>query len=363
LAQRIAQAAGHPEWEGECHRAMGLLARQGEVGLALIGAAMTIAAGFVLWLAVMLQPRLRFEVEPLADGFSETTIDLSVQPRLVVENGFGAPYRLAVPIRVSADQALVIGDTARFTQAGVAQFDRLAFRLPNSLLPERDLRLRASGPWYLRSAVASIRGSRVIPESRYFRVVSAEINGQRLGDSLVARVVGRDSIRVNLTFAYSTTAATANYVVGALPTWGVREREVIRLAGLPSPVFDAWRTVSFVVPPPQTAGSHHLVILFAAEDGVEFLFSLTNWTVGRPRWNDGNDVPDLGFEAFETLRRTGVIQGVTRTAALHGVRLGSPWYNLRSTPPADEVYELDSMLRGAAIRLEVVPNAAGREPP
>jgi len=354
LAKRIAMAAGRPEWEAECHRAMGLLARQDDRGVAAFGAAITLVAGLALWLAVMLQPRLRFEVEPIADGDLLEMIDLSVQPRLVVENGFGTRYGLTVPIRLVAEEARVWGDTLRTAHGGLVQFDRIALQAILSSNRDRDIALRAVGPWYLRSAAVAVRGSRMVPADRHFRVIMAEVNGQRLGDSLVMRVEGEDSLRVNLTFAYSTLSSTANYVVGAIPTWGVREREVIRLAGLPSPVVDAWRTVAFVVPPPPTEGSHHLVILFAAEEGVDFLFSLTNWTYGRPRWNDGHDVPDLGFEVFERLRRTGSVTGVKRLAARHTARLGSPWYNLRSPPPVNEVFEEEHGLTGAAIRLDVV---------
>lgn len=354
LAHQIARWAGRPAWEGPSLRAMGLLARQTDRGLAVLGGVAMFAAGLLIWLAVMLQPRLRFEVEPMADGPGRLDFDLSVQPRLVVENGFGATYRIGVPVRLISDDAEVIGDRTQTLRQGRYQFERIALRLPpGQAHVDGDLRMRAEGPWYVRDATTHVRGSRIVPLGRTFRIVSATVNGQRIGDSLVVRVPATDSLHLTLTFAYSTTVATANYVVGALPSWGQPEREVIRLAGLPSPVIDAWRTVSFDVPPPPGPGTHHLVILFDAEDGVDYLFSLTNWTYGRPRWNDGNDVSDLGVEAFESLRTRGFVADTRYLYAQHGVRLSVPWFADRAPPPYQSVFELSRELVGSAIRVEV----------
>lgn len=353
LAQEIARWAGRPEWARPCLSAMGLLARQTDRGRALLGGVATLAAGAVVWLAAMLQPRLRFEVEPMADHPGRSHVDLSVQPRAVVENGFGTIYQIAMPVRLVSDDAQVIGDATQTVRDGRIQFERIALRLGKGQAhTDRDLQLRVEGPWFVRGASALVRGSRTLPLGRMFRIVSGTINGRPLGDSLVVRVPPGDSLQVTLTFAYSTSISTANYVVGALPTWGRREREVIRLAGLPSPVVDAWRTVRFEVPPPPGPGTHHLVFLFDAEDGVDFLFSLTNWTYGRPRWNDGNDVPDLGVAAFESLRTRGSVPNVRYLHARQGVRLSSPWFVEGAMPVPDES-EITRELIGSAIRVEV----------
>ncbi|MEN9790572.1 MAG: hypothetical protein RLZZ63_230 [Gemmatimonadota bacterium] len=354
LAQRIAQAAGHPEWERDCHRAMGFLARQNDEGLALLGAAAALGAGSLLWFALMLQPRLRFEVEPIAEGPTVGAVDLAVQPRIVLENGFGRPYRWPLLAELSAPDVQVIGDLQRPMIDGRAQFERIAIRLANDSMRAQDVMLRATGPWFVRSTSAPVRGSRLLAADGLFRIIATKVDDVVLGPDLAVVVPPEDSIRFTMTFAYTTAIPTANYVVGALPTWGRREREVIRLAGLPSPVFDAWRTVSFSVPPPPP-GTHHIVLLFAAEDGVDYLFSLTNWTYGRPRWYDGKDVPDLGTEAFETLRRQGYLSDVPYLHARHGVRLGTAWFPLRESPPPEAVYELGVRLTGTAIRVTVDP--------
>lgn len=353
LAQRVARAAGRPEWETPCLRAIGLLARQNDLGLALIGAGTAVVVGLLLWFLVMLQPRLRFEVEPLAEGPTVGAVDLSVQPRVVLVNGFGRRYRSSSQVRLRSRNAQAIGDTVRSLADGRVQFERVAFQGANIDQRDEEISVEVVGPWYVRSATTPVRGSRMLHTEGQFRVISAKVDGTVLGDALAVVVPPRDSVRVTLTFAYTTTLSTANYIVGALPTWGRREDEVVRLAGLPSPVFDAWRTVSFVVPPPPAVGTHHIVLLFAAEDGVDYLFSLTNWTYGRPRWYDGNDVPDLGPEAFETLRQTGHLSGVPYLHARYQVRLGLPWFPLRNPPPADATYQLAADLTGTAIRITV----------
>lgn len=354
LAQRIARAAGRPEWEGECHAAMGVLARQEDWGLALIGALGSALLLGSLWLAVMLQPRLRFEVEPLAEGPTVEALDLAVQPRLVLVNGFGRLYRLPIEVRLRSPNVTLVGDTVRTMRDARTQFERIGLRVSSSRSATEDIPLRATGPWFVRSTTVPIRGSRQFHSMGNFRVIDARVDETRLGDSLIAHVAHGDSLRVTLTFEYSTGYSTANYIVGALPTWGRREREVVRLAGLPSPVFDAWRTVAFTAPPPPGPGIYHIVILFAAEDGVDFLFSLTNWTYGRPVWYDGNDVPDLGPDTFETLRRTGLVT-VRQLNARHSVRLGTPWFPVRETPPREATFFEELVLGGTAIRIVVEP--------
>lgn len=363
LVRRLVRAAGRPEWEAEGLRAIGLLARLSDRGAAIFGASVMLSVGLLLWLALALQPRLRFEVEPMADGWGTSTLDLAVQPRVVMENGFGARYDWPIPVTIRVDGAEVLGDSVRAIRREGTQFDRLGIRVPRGQAPTRDLTLDAVGPWYVRPASVRVRGSRIAFDGETFRVVAAEIDGRPLGDSLVYAATGGDSLHIVLTFAYTTTVSTANYIVGAQASWRRRADEVIRLAGLPSPVVDAWRTVAFTVPAPSGPGPHYLVILFGAEDGVDYLFSLTNWTVGRPLWNDGNDVLDLGVEAFEALRRTGAANGVRRDDARYNFRVGRPWF-LDSLPvPAEALYEVPLTLRGTALRIEVPaesPAAFGR---
>jgi len=168
------------------------------------------------------------------------------------------------------------------------------------------------------------------------------VNNVLVDSSAPLRVPVGGTLRFDLTFEFTSTIATANYVVGAAPLWMPRENATIRLAGLPRPVHHAWQTVNFTAPPSMRPGRSRVVILMGADDSVEHLFSLTQWTVGAPRWNDGNDVHDFTVETLWELRVNGVTfvdqlqadyQGqqrevhvgstVTRASPAQGVRVGA----------------------------------------
>jgi hypothetical protein len=168
--------------------------------------------------------------------------------------------------------------------------------------------------------------------------MSVKANGVPVGDDLIVTANAQDSIRFDLAFEYTTVNPTANYILGAMPTWGRREESAIRLAGLPRPVVDAWRAVTFAVGPPGRAGDQYVVILFEAEDTVEHMFSGTNWSVGAPVWYDGNDIPDLPRAVFEDLRRSGHAVALPSVIAqlrtqLGGFRVGDSVATRVSNPP------------------------------
>jgi hypothetical protein len=53
-------------------------------------------------------------------------------------------------------------------------------------------------------------------------------------------------------------------------------------------------------------GIHHVIVLMDAEDTVDHMFSQTVWTLGPPRWYDGNDVADMTPAQLAALRSTGL---------------------------------------------------------
>ena len=312
LARTVARAAGRPDWDGPLDRAVGFLARRSDRGLAFLGAGMTVAVGGVVWLLAMLQPRLVLESEPMAEATAggsgiENALSLIVQPRVAVRNGFGQPLRMTFPVAVRVPNAVVHGDSAVQLRDGMHQFEDLVIELDSMRPAPRadEWRLDVTGPWYVRSGSVRIRGPGAVDQKDLFRAIRLRVTGgEGVGPMHVRARLG-DTLRFDLTFEYSTTGATANYVVAGSPTWGDRRASVLRLAGLPSPVQNAWRTVTFSVPPPPRTGMHHVVILFALEDEAANVLSATNWAVGEPIWFDGNDVVDLPPGDFEVLRVTG----------------------------------------------------------
>jgi DNA-binding SARP family transcriptional activator len=359
LADLVARAAGRPDWATPLAKQMGFLAKRSDAGLAMLGAVATFSAGVLVWFAAMWQPRLVIEAEPMAEIRSSGVYDLVVQPRVSVRNGFGRPLRLAIPVRAVASGASLFGDSVARLTEGRYQFERLVVQPHDSLPPETNLgRLTITGPWYVRSASVMIRGLGPTWARDDFRLLRLRVEGGVLVGPTQVRARLGDSLRFDMTFAFTTTGATANYVVGASPTWEDRRMGLIRLAGLPSPVQDGWRTVTFSVSPPPVVGVHYVVVAFGAEDGVDYLFSSTNWTLGRPRWFDGNDLLDLPVDSLEHARLTGRLgvlhfwgrhfPGIQAELRVGGQIMRDDWKRRNS-------FVEQRSVRGNAIRVDVIP--------
>ena len=311
LARRVAMAAGQPTWEPELYGSMRWTARRGDRALLRIGALAAGALALVLWGATMLRPRLVLESEPMGELGGRATVDLVVQPRVGVVNGFGTRLEdFGGVVRASALHGRLVGDTVIAFSEGRAQFERL------SIVEVQPLSAGASGTgqprivldagWWVRGVETGIRGVWARREPREFRVVRLVMNGRPVDATrpILARAPG-DSLRFIMTFEYTTVSATANYVVAAGPSWIPPREGTIRLAGLPRPVERAWRTVAFAVPAPTQPGTHFVLIAVGAEDSAEHLMSATNWAAGAPVWGDGNDLVEMRTDERETLRASG----------------------------------------------------------
>jgi len=215
-------------------------------------------------------------------------------------------------------------------------------------------RLRFHGSGLIVGTSTLIHGM-VGATSDGIRIIRASINGQELDSTLTARIPAGTPLQVELTFSYTTPATTVNYVVGAGPTWLDPRTSVIRLAGLPRPVIDAWQSVEFDVPASPSPGHHHLLILFRAEDSVDHLFSATNWAMGAPIWGDGNDIAATVTEAqVQALRRDGRFS--------YDLYLQSPYRTKQAQPVLSgrrinrrlwEVTQFESTpIQGAAIEID-----------
>ena len=308
LAARVATAAGRPEWESELLSATGWLSRWPRRALIALGSGAGLAAAALLWFVWMLWPRLVIDSAPMSDApGADGSYTLAIQPRVVVVNGFGrrmVNYR--GEIRVRANRRGVVGDTVIRPEAGLAQFERLAvLGSPEGLADTTQLQLSFSSSRFafpIRVPVAGAWGIAVDD----FRPIRVIVNGLELDSTLTAMAPPGDSLRISLTFEYSTQLPTANYIVGAAASWIPRERSTVRLAGLPRPVRRAWQTSHFTVPSPTMPGIHHVIVLMDAEDTVDHMFSQTVWTLGPPRWYDGNDVADMTPAQLAALRSTGL---------------------------------------------------------
>lgn len=310
LAHHLALVAGRPEWGRVLVRALGFLGRRSRRALVALGASaasLLVAAGA---LVALWQPRLVVESRPMAMTSIDGVAGLVVQPRVAVYDGFGRRRpELNVSVRVSGERTHVIGDTVQRMRDGRVQFERLALMPATRAARGDDARppvLTFAGPWWVRGTRVDVAGAWWDDERDRFRVVRAVANGRPVrADHVIPLSTRDDSLRLTLTFEFTTDNATANYVVGAGPDWLPHESSVVRVAGLPRPVVNAWQTIRLAVPAPRRAGRYHLVMAMGTEDSVDHLFSATNWAVGAPIWNDGNDLQDLTPAQRRFLRDSG----------------------------------------------------------
>lgn len=323
LARRIARLSGHPAWERDVASGLGFFARQSDGTRLALAVVMTLVVTGLLVLGVRLQPRLVIESVPMAEfSVDGVPAELVVQPRVRITDGFGRPSDLEVAVRVSVDHGALVGETVRRTVQGRLQYEGLGLLRGPDGVEERPVHVAFHGPWWVRPARAEIPGLTTTRARDAFRVVALSANGVAVSDDYIITANARDSIRFDLTFEYTTVHPTANYIVGAMPTWGRRESSAIRLAGLPRPVVNAWRTVSFALAPPGRPGEQYVVVMMDMEDTVDHMFSGTSWQAGAPVWNDGNDILDQPLEVFEDLRRSGRATVVGKVNALYGTRQG-----------------------------------------
>jgi hypothetical protein len=299
------------------------------------------------------------QVEPMVEDHLGINFpgEFVVLPRVLLTDGFGRVHDRAGSITARLRGGRLFGDTVVALDSGRAQFTHLIYRNDRQRGEIRPIQMDFVGPWYTRPASVRLRGAWNGAIVDNFLVRTLLYNDRPLEPPFEAQAEFGDSLRFDMLFEYTTQGATANYIVAAAPMWGDRTRATIRLAGLPRPVQEAWRSVTFSVPPPPTPGEHYIVLLFGAEDTADHMFSSTSWSTGAPRWNDGNDVADAGSARFEELRRTGwlVVPGYTETAV-----------QLRQAEAREgaRVWERDTVLardrrerswKGTAIRVIVRP--------
>jgi len=365
LAAHIAVAAGVPAWEPALRRSMGLTGRRSRRALTLLGAGIAtvvVACGVLL---VVLQPRLVVEVPPMpANGAEWVSLGFAVQPRVVIRDGFGRLRPLhGVPVQVRGVRAQLDGDTARLSEGGRVQFEALTLSPDREELLPPDappVQLTFRGPWWMRKATIDLPGLWWRGKWDHFRVVKASVNGRAITPGSVASLQpGEDSVVVVMTIEFSTRVATANYVLGAAPLWLPRETSVVRVAGLPRPVIDAWSTVRFAVPAPSEPGRHAIIMAMGADDSVDHFFSGTTWLVGSPRWYDGNDLHDLRVDQRAHLRDSGwvFLSGAltAQYARPQGAVVGSQQPDVVGTQRRDpeNVTMSDRIVRGTVLDLQV----------
>ena len=180
-----------------------------------------------------------------------------------------------------------------------------------------DLRLAGSGAFVLRFTADRLKAVATTPiqlgnEARrsHLRLVRAELNGVTLSPADPSlRVATGDTISGQVEFRYSSLWGAAAVMLGAAPAWGDRTTNVSTLGPLMTPAANQVYSARLQFAAPRAPGVYHIIFAFQAEPTVDHIFSATNWVVGQPVWNDGNDIVDWSEEQIAAAKATGNVVG------------------------------------------------------
>jgi hypothetical protein len=263
---------------------------------------------------------------PSTDGFvwlNEPDAPIPVSLGAVFVDGRGLPTPRgprSATVSFETDRGLgrLQGVTTREVVNGRVNFDGLS--LSAGALGQFVVRAEGFPPARSRRLVF-VRG----PDRRELDamdLLSGTINGQPI-DSVRARVVVPPGAPLTgvLRIRSLTTATTAATLSGVVALWGDRRENFLTLRALPPYGLDFESSVNLedqsgsyrVLRAPMRPGVYHLVVMYAAETEFRFVASGTNWVLGEPQWNDGNDVADFTPSQIEELRTTGHTIQTVRT--------------------------------------------------
>ena len=144
--------------------------------------------------------------------------------------------------------------------------------------------------------------------------------------------------------------SNAIVLLGVVPSWGPRETFHQSLGTVASPVVDTTVTYSvgsYGVQMPNEPGLYHIVFVMGAEETIGHMASGTNWTVGRHRWRDGNDIRDWAPWQLAAASR----YGTTPTQTVR--RYNFSRYDLSKRGPRDSVVVEPSMQAAAVLWVRV----------
>jgi DNA-binding SARP family transcriptional activator len=244
----------------------------------------------------------------LDSGATRNAVPLTIE--FIAANGQqtrNAPTQVEVGLVDSPSQTLE-GTLVQPVHRGRASFPDLAvrgkgpFRLEaraGALTPARTPLMRASGGFgHL--------------EPHQMVITGGELNGQKVDSAhRIVRVSPGAVLSGSLRYRVLTTSHDAAILMGAVALWGDRQTNWIVLTALPShgttevamPLEDKIRGTRFTAP--MHPGRYPLVIVMQTETEMRFIASRTNWTIGAPRWNDGDDIADMPQTAIDSLGSVG----------------------------------------------------------
>lgn len=292
---------------------------------------LAVGAGLVAALRGVVAPpaaRLSVVFPPSSRGFLFDSLATECQPGRTCGRH---PFPILVDFRDARGRATARGPDSvvvRLVEAsGGTLVGRTTVPVGGSSVDFSDLAVEGPGGFVVEVAAGGL------PPVRSHRYWIGHPHGQ--GGELRLRsgtVAGQavDSIRRTITVAPGTpltgsvrfwsltTMRDAAILMGAVPTWGDRRTNFIVLTALPPhgavefevPLEDAIDSGRMLTAPLRP-GRYRVVFLMRPETEMRFIASMTNWVMGAPVWDDGNDVVDWGEAVFQRLDGAGVADSVT----------------------------------------------------
>jgi len=265
-------------------------------------AGVVVVAAAAVFLAMAPRPdRLALAVTPLS---ATDVLGFIPVPVVEIRDQYGRLMHDAtdtVRVRTTTAGVALRGDTAVPATQGRAAFGNVFIENPQG--KAITLRFAASR---LPPVLITLRGA-VHPALGLY-LVRAKLNGQLLTpESRTLSLAPNDSVIGEVLLRYNTDWAAASVMLAAVPTWGDRRKNYISLGPLVTPGRDLRRENHIRLQAPSAPGCYRLVFAFQAEDDVRYIVSGTNWAIGRPIWDDGNDIMDWGAREFREADSAGIV--------------------------------------------------------
>jgi len=301
-----------PERIRQLVRTLPLYRRLGLTSPMRVGAVLGgIAAVLIAFLVPTVQPLFtgsgrptNLAVTSLPVAIAPSSLQLIPIPVVEIRRGDGALSEDAtdsVTAALMGDDGELGGTTTVEAVAGRAVFDNL------SLAGTGNFVLRFTSDRLEDAFSDEFRIGKEAELSR-LRLVAAELNDVVLSPANPSlRVAPGGSIVGRAEFRYTSRWGAAAVMFGLVPTWGDRATNFVTVGPLVTPAENLTQTATIQLEAPGQPGVYHIIFVFQAEPSVEYIFSVTNWTMGRPIWNDGNDIIDWSREQIAVANVTGSV--------------------------------------------------------
>lgn len=218
--------------------------------------------------------------------------------------------RPPVRVRVIEGRSLVLaGASAVPDDSGYARFSSLR------LLPrDSAVRLQFEADGYRPVTMAKPfvgRSQSAAPMLEMHLLEGRFTDGQRnwfvRGDSARLEAPAGTALRGVMQLQYSSHYALAVLWLGITPSWGDPRTSGWEALQLTTPARLEVVDVPVSVALPSTPGRYWLMLVAGPEPSGGYLLSATNWIVGAPRWDDGNEIATLPDAVVRSARLRGVL--------------------------------------------------------